>query len=827
MLSLGWRQKLNMFSRPRSSAPGKRIATAHKTDRKAALPLVFGCLMLLMSFSMCHQAVHGLARYAYLHWPAVMGDGDVIELKGMEHWRLERYVDVLEMIPTDGSNNAMWESNRSKSLEQMVETIREDRGMDEASARAEADRLLAHHDQFGMDGFVREGLRSRRSGSLDRLSEQAITWFGRVIGMTLICLFAGITLLPLSARTKDLGSLDTHLEWLYCLPLSGREILSGRFLSMTFVRPIAWIILLPLSSTLFMAMGYVVTGVVLGLGVTLALSASATGIELAAETWLRSGGSFRLKKNVQAFATVVGTFGLFIGMGAGFAAERSADWVNWILDHTPVWVTAGPGYLIRLPLAGPDGLVRLAVALSLMMMVCGLGGWLFAAWALKRGLVSGNGREGVRTGEAALARSGSLVRFEWLLLLRDRNLAILVLVMPVMLVGYQLLINPGLVAVANARNLAAISFGCGVWAATMTAPHVVASEANSMWVVFSLPVEIAGYFRRRMQVWRTTGVLMTIGVMAGLVAWKGGVPPDDWWRLPSAVAGVWVMSFVVYTIIMGGTRLPDPTRGDRLKVGVLRMYVCMTLGGIVGTLIWGGTAWQVFSGLVIWWFFGFSLWQGVVRKLRYLLEPTVDALPKLSVAHALVAVVIFFAVQGLFALTGLVLLSYSVAGIVTALYCAISLSCLSIPKVSRGVSKLAIDLPLAMLVCVAVGAIWVLVLRHVSPFREFYESAQGNATVVLDPRGWQVVLLLVVAAPLIEEFMFRGYILRIMQTAWSPRMAIFASALLFAVVHPGLSFPPVFLLGLATAWLYTRSGRLWPGMVLHAVYNGVIVAIGW
>jgi hypothetical protein len=573
-----------------------------------------------------------------------------------------------------------------------------------------------------------------------------------------------------------------------------------------------------------MAMGFGWMGLLYGIGITLALSASVTGIELAIETWLRSGGSFRLKKNVQAFATVVGTFGLFVGMGAGLAAERSSEWVDWILDHTPVWLTAGPAYLVRLPMEGPDGLARLALALALAVAGCGLGGWLFAAGALKQGLVSGSGPEGDRTGPAARVRGGSLAKFEWLLLLRDRNLAILVLVMPLMLVSYQLLINPALVEVTNARNLAAIGFGCGAWAATMTAPHVVSSEAGSMWIVFSLPVEIAGYFRRRMRVWRTTGVVMTISVMAGLAGWKGGVPTADWWRLPAGVAGVWVVSLVVYSIIMGGTRLPDPTRGERLKVGILRLYLCMIIGGAVGALVWGGTAWQVFSGLVIWWFFGFSLWQGVVHKLRYLLEPTDQAPSRLGLVHALAAVLLFFVVQGLFALTGLLLLSYSVAGVVAALYCAISLSLHSLPKHPGRTSKPFVDLALATVVCAAAGAAWLQVLQHVSPFREFYESARANATVVLDPRSWQMVLLLVVAAPLVEEFLFRGYVLRIMRTSWPPRMAVFASALLFAVVHPGLSFPPVLLLGLATARLYLRGGRLWPGILLHAAYNAAVVA---
>jgi ABC-2 type transport system permease protein len=174
-----------------------------------------------------------------------------------------------------------------------------------------------------------------------------------------------------------------------------------------------------------------------------------------------------------------------------------------------------------------------------------------------------------------------------------------------------------------------------------------------------------------------------------------------------------------------------------------------------------------------------------------------------------------------------VFFSYAIAGVVASVFCAVSLSKHSLPKPPRSELKMVPALLLCMLVCVAGGAVWLAALGHVSPLRELYESARANASVTLDPRDWQIVVLLVLAAPLIEEFLFRGYVLRIMQNTWSPRAAIFASALLFAIVHPGLSFPPVFLLGLATAWLYTRSQRLWPGMVLHAVYNAAILAMHW
>ena len=45
--------------------------------------------------------------------------------------------------------------------------------------------------------------------------------YSRALGLLGWCLFAALTLMPLSGRTKDLGAADSHLAWLYSLPISG------------------------------------------------------------------------------------------------------------------------------------------------------------------------------------------------------------------------------------------------------------------------------------------------------------------------------------------------------------------------------------------------------------------------------------------------------------------------------------------------------------------------------------------------------------------------------------------------------------------------------
>jgi membrane protease YdiL (CAAX protease family) len=88
-----------------------------------------------------------------------------------------------------------------------------------------------------------------------------------------------------------------------------------------------------------------------------------------------------------------------------------------------------------------------------------------------------------------------------------------------------------------------------------------------------------------------------------------------------------------------------------------------------------------------------------------------------------------------------------------------------------------------------------------------------------------VLALAVVAAPLCEEFIFRGLIYGGLRRSMKAPQAMLMSAAIFAVVHPPLSMLPVFVLGLCTAWTYERSKTLLAPMLVHATYNAVILSM--
>lgn len=84
-----------------------------------------------------------------------------------------------------------------------------------------------------------------------------------------------------------------------------------------------------------------------------------------------------------------------------------------------------------------------------------------------------------------------------------------------------------------------------------------------------------------------------------------------------------------------------------------------------------------------------------------------------------------------------------------------------------------------------------------------------------------------IIAPLAEEMVFRGAILRTLHAAFGHRLrwvAIVVSALLFAVVHGNMAQGfGAFLSGLILGWMYVRTGSIVPCVMYHWVNNSASV----
>ena len=98
--------------------------------------------------------------------------------------------------------------------------------------------------------------------------------------------------------------------------------------------------------------------------------------------------------------------------------------------------------------------------------------------------------------------------------------------------------------------------------------------------------------------------------------------------------------------------------------------------------------------------------------------------------------------------------------------------------------------------------------------------------IMSTPVGYVAIGLL---APLAEEMVFRGAILRVLLQVFDRRwhwLPIVISAVLFGAVHGNMAqFLHAMLLGLLLGWLYYRTDSIVPGVVLHWVNNSIAYVI--
>lgn len=80
-----------------------------------------------------------------------------------------------------------------------------------------------------------------------------------------------------------------------------------------------------------------------------------------------------------------------------------------------------------------------------------------------------------------------------------------------------------------------------------------------------------------------------------------------------------------------------------------------------------------------------------------------------------------------------------------------------------------------------------------------------------------------IAAPFLEEMLFRGIILRSFLRQYSKTASILGSATLFAIAHLNVyQLVTAFAVGIVAGWLYERTRSLWPCILLHASYNAFV-----
>ena len=123
--------------------------------------------------------------------------------------------------------------------------------------------------------------------------------------------------------------------------------------------------------------------------------------------------------------------------------------------------------------------------------------------------------------------------------------------------------------------------------------------------------------------------------------------------------------------------------------------------------------------------------------------------------------------------------------------------------------------------CFGKGYMWLL--HHIPATIEILRNSEAAAAKIPFLKSSYFVMA-VLFAPFAEEYLFRGLLYRAFDREWGGWQAILGSAAFFAIYHPALGWPPVFLLGATNALLFKKSKRLLPCVLAHMVYNALVLS---
>jgi membrane protease YdiL (CAAX protease family) len=89
---------------------------------------------------------------------------------------------------------------------------------------------------------------------------------------------------------------------------------------------------------------------------------------------------------------------------------------------------------------------------------------------------------------------------------------------------------------------------------------------------------------------------------------------------------------------------------------------------------------------------------------------------------------------------------------------------------------------------------------------------------------WTPYALAALSPAVLEEIIFRGYVMARLDRLLTARESLLVQAALFSLLHLGVViFPSHFVIGLVLGVLRRRTGSLYPGIAVHMSWNAIIV----
>lgn len=133
-------------------------------------------------------------------------------------------------------------------------------------------------------------------------------------------------------------------------------------------------------------------------------------------------------------------------------------------------------------------------------------------------------------------------------------------------------------------------------------------------------------------------------------------------------------------------------------------------------------------------------------------------------------------------------------------------------------------LPWVILVTPALALLMEPVIASLPYVREFQELMMR----MLGDNMLFIFMTVAIAAPILEEVLFRGIILDGFLKNYSPWKAIIWSAVIFGLVHMNpYQFIVAMMIGIIMGWIYWKTRSLWLCILIHFINNSTGFVLHW
>jgi membrane protease YdiL (CAAX protease family) len=493
-----------------------------------------------------------------------------------------------------------------------------------------------------------------------------------------------------------------------------------------------------------------------------------------------------------------------------------------------------------------------------------MSGVAFTVWGTQRGLAGTSAGPKVKSSARAgspipLLKKDPLYRKEILWFFRDRGAIVQTILIPITIAGFQLFNLRWFVDRVGYswRSIAGAAVVFGTYLLWILGPRSLASEGPALWLAQTWPRGLEELMKAKARLWFLLATVLVLPVLAFAIVRF----PGDSWRVLLIAVG-WIafgrsMAEKSVTLVSVSSSSGEPEtipKGRRwaASLGMLTFAI-----GILGQ------RWELaVIGIVYSWLTAAAMWENFRARLPFLFDPWSEKVPPPpTLMHAMIAISVL--VEGGAVLTGICLALFSYLGdgaIAVSQAIAFGAAAITVSLVvavmleSRGVrlkqvwcwtsengfdherrwwwsgdgkrgghflASLGIGVVSGLLFALVARG-YVLLLSQFGTFSEIFRTAREQLEMVPNLRISYAVIA-IVFAPFAEEYLFRGLLFRALDREWGGWRALVGSASFFAIYHQPLAWFPVFLVGLTTAFVFKKTGRLAAAVVVHMVYNAFVL----